>query len=526
MAGTGKTHTVDTLANMWCAVTGKASALAVFCPTGAAAGAARGVTIDSGLGVQRSKRQPAPVPEGERLSVLQEEQADTHCAVFDEGWVNGAMLLGHASAAAKQLTHEGAQEGDSDCWGEQLDSVVLVGDPKQLPPVKDKLAFADGATGTALGDSGVLAYRAFTAAHFLDEPVRQDHGEFFDALTRVRQGFAADDYEFWSARNAKHMPEAVQKDFQTGRDTLFATCFNRDKEELNSQYVVGQQDVCVVKSVAVGMHALGGNAAAAGAPGSIPLVGYCAFDVMVKLTLNLDPAHGLFNGARGNVVHVLYESGAYARAGAGPTAAMPVVIVDFPGYTGEPWFDGADRRTWVPVAPQERCCERCKSCSRRGVPLATAKADSVHCCQGISIGAGQATRRVCGLWDVKAESQWPGIFYVLALRVQDVEDIAFWCAGVSKEALARIGKGQVWVATDAEVRRLRQVAQKTAHNRKQPAATLGQRSTGRSCARRCWRVRASTLLATWCPRTGVPWRQWSPRGRSRRMSMRQSLSDQ
>ena len=55
VAGTGKTFTIDLLANALVAITGKAGALAAFCPTGAAAGAARGRTIDAALGVRRSR---------------------------------------------------------------------------------------------------------------------------------------------------------------------------------------------------------------------------------------------------------------------------------------------------------------------------------------------------------------------------------------------------------------------------------------------------------------------------------------
>ena len=145
----------------------------------------------------------------------------------------------------------------------------------------------------------------------------------------------------------------------------------------------------------------------------------------------------------------------------------------------QPWFDteldangdviGTDRRKWVPVPPVERRCEK-RCCHRAGVPLVTAKADSCHCCQGMSCGEGKAIERVVGFWSADAEKRWPGILYVLASRCGREDDLRL--AGAQGEgtlptaAFDVVGTGDVWKKTDKEVRSLREMHSRTLRNAK------------------------------------------------------------
>ena len=155
-------------------------------------------------------------------------------------------------------------------------------------------------------------------------------------------------------------------------------------------------------------------------------------------------------------------------AGAGMTSVedMPVVVVEFPEYSGPAWFHteryadggvvGVDRRRWVPVPPQTRRCER-GCCSRTGVPLVVAKAGSCHCCQGMSCGTGKAIEGVVGFWSADAEKRWPGILYVLASRCGRAEHLRLAAPGggtVPAADFGAVGKGEIWQKTDREVRRL------------------------------------------------------------------------
>ena len=180
VAGTGKTFTIDLLANALVAITGKAGALAAFCPTGAAAGAARGRTIDAALGVRRSRATYVEL-EGDRLAKLQDENTCTHCAVLDEAWMIGCKLFGHVCCASKQLLRGGAMDTDTDYFGSQIGQVVLCGDPKQLPPVKDKPCFTplEGKDASSLlACAGRQAYNNVKRCWLPTQPVRQKEGEF------------------------------------------------------------------------------------------------------------------------------------------------------------------------------------------------------------------------------------------------------------------------------------------------------------------------------------------------------------
>ncbi len=95
-------------------------------------------------------------------------------------------------------------------------------------------------------------------------------------------------------------------------------------------------------------------------------------------------------------------------------------MVEFPGYVGPSLFAGRCSK-YIPIIPCERRCER-KCCSRTGLPLMVAKADSIHSVQGLTVGDGRAIERVLIRWSADAESKWPGIFYVAGSRAEKEEN--------------------------------------------------------------------------------------------------------
>jgi hypothetical protein len=94
---------------------------------------------------------------------------------------------------------------------------------------------------------------------------------------------------------------------------------------------------------------------------------------------------------------------------------------------GHPLLTGdaaqAAHPTLVPIVAITRHCEK-KCCSREGLPLVCGKADTAHSTQGISVGRGEAFRRMLFMWTARAEQYWPGIFYVGVSRPK-VEGL-FW----------------------------------------------------------------------------------------------------
>ena len=204
-------------------------------------------------------------------------------------------------------------------------------------------------------------------------------------------------------------------------------------------------DVHIVAAKCVGTHAVAAKHVNAGMVKSIPRTMLLAIGMMVKLTVNTSCHYGLNNGARGTVVDIVYPVGAgYSPDVDGGRPLM--VIVNFPGYTGPPTlpnFDahsGADPEcaTWVPVVVASRVCEK-RCCSRDGLTLVVGKADTVHACQGSTVGEGHAIKRILLKWSGKDDQLFPNIFYVGASRAKNGADLCL-VNGVSGDCIRKVAQ--------------------------------------------------------------------------------------
>ena len=163
-----------------------------------------------------------------------------------------------------------------------------------------------------------------------------------------------------------------------------------------------------------------------------------------------DPA-GLANNTRGIVKAILYPSGGYDPL---DTTQCPILVVEFPGYTGPPW--DPDHPTWVPIVSVEKRCDH-GCCSRRGLPLWPGKAGSIHSLQGLTAGDGKLFDRIILHWDSKAEGKWPGIFYVGSSRAMAEHNLAL-AHPLSSEDLKKITGGGAWLAQKITVSKLERKA--------------------------------------------------------------------
>ena len=146
-----------------------------------------------------------------------------------------------------------------------------------------------------------------------------------------------------------------------------------------------------------------------------------AIGAFVKLTVNIIPEKGLYNGARGTVVDWVFSNGKSLRTG-----NMPIlVIVDFPAYSGPPLLSDIPfaKPTWVPLKQMERRCD-CRACFRTGFPLKIAKACTIHGLQGLEVGPGLPMERLVGKMTRFDEARNPGMRYVLHSRCKDEERLA------------------------------------------------------------------------------------------------------
>jgi hypothetical protein len=161
--------------------------------------------------------------------------------------------------------------------------------------------------------------------------------------------------------------------------------------------------------------------------------------MMVKLLTNLLPEEGMFNNARGAIKDIIYSKG----GGYDDITQAPILVIDLPDPL---------RRTWVPIAAMALRCDY-KCCSRCGVPIICAKADSIHSPQGLSIGDSHAISRILVNWEPKDETLWPGILYVGASRAEAEHNVAI-AFEVTKQGMSKVCSNEGWIKQNNEVLRL------------------------------------------------------------------------
>lgn len=136
--------------------------------------------------------------------------------------------------------------------------------------------------------------------------------------------------------------------------------------------------------------------------------------------MNLKPKIGLFSGARGRIIDIIFYSGQNPNNGDSPA----VVVVDFFQYKGPPW--DPETPTHIPIKPISRMCEH-RCCERTQVPLTIAWAKTIHTFQGQTVGFpkenGQqytSKRIIVDLGTRSMEALCPGLTYVALSRATTI----------------------------------------------------------------------------------------------------------
>lgn len=198
---------------------------------------------------------------------------------------------------------------------------------------------------------------------------------------------------------------------------------------------------------------------------SLPPGCFLVVGLQVRLKCNLfgdvGISWGLVNGAVGVIVEVLYDQGITP----GPGTLPRLVLVRFAGYKGPAWREGDEKL--VPVPAVERHGECTCRCRRRMVPLVPSESTTIHATEGISVGAGQAVRRIgIDLGEAKFESSSRGAAYVAQSRPQTEDDFAY-TSPVDLERFTCIGKGKEAAELRVELQRLEARAGQTREKYKQ-----------------------------------------------------------
>ena len=180
------------------------------------------------------------------------------------------------------------------------------------------------------------------------------------------------------------------------------------------------------------------------------------------LTVNLCVDAGLFNGATGNIVHLIYPEGITPSDGGQPS----VVVVDFPKYKGPAFVE--DHPTYVPIHAVDRRLD-CECCSRKQIPLRLGWGTTIHRCQGMTIGNGEINKYIIiSPGSTGFESKTPGALYVALSRAKtagtETEDPEFafhQSVLLNEDRICHKVKTKTTRARDNEINRINTLAVKT-----------------------------------------------------------------
>ncbi|CAH3017281.1 unnamed protein product [Porites evermanni] len=194
----------------------------------------------------------------------------------------------------------------------------------------------------------------FDSAVELTEIIRQNESEqqLRDVLMSLRNYTTTPQQIHWLQQfqwhnlRMSHEPELLARMDEQGL-YVFPTHrleWQHNKAKLLERNRQPNHPVAKIKAVHNGRHAVKADSNKAG--GLLPLL-YLSRDSKVMLVVNLKADWGLFNGAVGTVVDIVYKDG--RRPTDDPAPVPDVVLVRFPAHKGPPYIN--EDPTVVPIVP-------------------------------------------------------------------------------------------------------------------------------------------------------------------------------
>ena len=419
-AGTGKSYVIKCLQRLVRQVFGAINAIQVITPTGNSAYLVQGRTAHSFLGIPTGGRScnELTVPSGPVLEKIQKKCENLKVLVGDERSMFGRTTMGWMEQHARYAINRGANADE--LWG-GIPVVVFMGDDVQLPPVCDTPVYIPDCRSVP-SNHGRLVWTSLDSAVELTQILRQNESEqqLRDVLMSLRT-YSTTAWQIrwlqqfqWHNLRISHGPELLGRMDEQGL-YVFPTHrleWERNKTKLLECNRLPNHPVAKIKAVDNGRHAQKADSNKAG--GLLPLLYLCC-DSKVMLVVNLKAEWGLYNGAVGTVVDIVYADG--CRPSDDPAPLPDVVFVRFPGYKGPPYIN--EDPTLVSIVPVSRSTECTCHCKRLQVPLRLAWGTTIHKCQGMNVGVGEAFRYVVihpGKHDFEAKN--PGALFVALSRAK------------------------------------------------------------------------------------------------------------
>ena len=326
-AGTGKSYLINALRNQLqqkCVVTAT---------TGKASYSIRGLTIHSLLKLPVTPNSQKDLS-GKSLVDLQTKLSNVDYILIDEYSMLGQKSFGWIDRRCRQSS--GAKE---QLFGGK--SIILIGDPAQLPPVCDQPLYHAKPT-SAIGEQGHYAYMMFNNVVTLTDNQRikgSDKQQIFfrQLLSRLRNGDSTE--EDWKLLLTRQPLQASNLDqFRTATHLFYS---NEEVATFNYDSLLQlKQPIANIDAKHSSLESAKINPQDMNGLEPKLLLSKGAY---VMLTMNLWPGVGLCNGSTGRIVDIIYQS-PYQ-----PPDLPIAVIVQFDDYIGPSISDEIARL--VPIAP-------------------------------------------------------------------------------------------------------------------------------------------------------------------------------
>ena len=390
VAGTGKSYLIKALKSYLkqkCVITAT---------TGEAAYNIRGVTIHSLLKLPTSPQSEKDLS-GESLIELQGRLSNTDYILIDS--MLGQRTLGWIDKRFRQSS--GAKEN---LFGGK--SIILIGDPAQLPPVSDKPLF-HAKPSNQIGQQGYYAYMMFN--HVVTLTVNQrvkgtdpEQIVFRDFLLRLCNGeMSENDWKLLLTRQPSQANNIDQ--FKTAT-RLFYT--NEEVASFNYNSLL-QLKQPIAKIDAKHSSSQAAKISPQDMYGLEPTL-LISKNALVVLTMNLWPSVGLCNGATGTVVDIIYITPH------NPPDLPVAVIVKFDNYIGP--SISQEIPSLVAIAPVTVSAKNGNSFhERQQLPLKLAWALTIHKSQGLTLPKAWV--------NIGKSEQTLGITYVGLSRVKKLSSL-------------------------------------------------------------------------------------------------------
>ena len=388
VAGTGKSYLINAIRYLLqrkCMVTAT---------TGKAAFNIRGVTIHSLLKLPVGQKGNRDLT-CQSLHRLQESLNGVDYIIIDEYSMLGQVGFGWIDRCCKQATGVFSQV----LGGKSL---ILTGDPGQLPPVADKPLY-HAFPSNAIGEQGFQAYQMFdkVVKLLVNQRVHGENAEqetFRQLLSRLRVGESSiSDWELLLTQ------QPINVDLSSFCDATHLFYSNKKVESYNDDQLTNlNQPIASIN--ACHSSATAKKMAPEDMSGLQPVL-RLAKGAKVMLTMNLWPDVSLCNGSTGTLIDFIYQVNQQ------PPDLPVSVIVQFDNYTGPSVNNTVP--CCVPICPATATVQLHDGIhERQQLPLKLAYALTIHKSQGLTLDKA---------WiDLGKSEKCPGISYVALSRVRSL----------------------------------------------------------------------------------------------------------